>query len=117
MQKLGKAISEAVYLIKDEERAILHVAAVFVNNFSNYLFYIGHQICEQEQLDFAILKPLIQETVHKIQHQLPYDMQTGPSKRGDQLTIQKHLAYLEKYPTYREIYALLSEQIALAYVR
>jgi len=32
LQQVGQAISESVYLIGDQDRAILHVAAVFVNN-------------------------------------------------------------------------------------
>lgn len=113
--QLGNKISQKVQVIKDEERAILHVAAVFVNNFTNHLFHIAHQICEQEQLDFDLLKPLIEETVDKIKVQTPYDMQTGPGRRGDKATTAKHLAYLNKNPAYRKVYRFLSEQIERVY--
>jgi len=80
-----------------------------------HLFHIGHQICEQEQLDFSILKPLILETINKIQYNTPYDMQTGPARRGDQQTIQKHLGFLEDYSDYQELYSLLSKRIEDSY--
>ena len=95
--KLAKKITTKVYEINDEQRAILHIAAVFVNNFSNHLFHIGATICEKENLDFEILKPLIQETVDKLKSGNPNEMQTGPALRKDQKTITTHLNYLEKY--------------------
>ena len=112
---LGNQISEEVHIIKDQERAILHVAAVFVNNFTNHLFHIAHQICQKEGLDFALLQPLIQETVYKIKDAAPYDMQTGPGRRGDRVTIQKHLTYLEKQVDYHNVYQLLSKRIEESY--
>ncbi len=112
---LGRIISNQVQVIQDEERAILHIAAVFVNNFSNHLFHIAHQICDEEGIDFSLLKPLIQETVYKIKHHAPFNMQTGPGRRGDQATIQKHLAYLEKHPDYQKVYRLLSKRIEVTY--
>ena len=111
LTKLAKRISSNVHFITDEQRAILHVAAVFVNNFSNHLFNIGAQISQQEGLDFDLLKPLILETVAKIQDSAPEKMQTGPAIRGDQLTLKRHLEYLEKFPQYAAIYQLMSHSI------
>jgi len=112
LEKIGKQISKKVYLINDKERAILHVAAVFVNNFSNNLFTIGETITKKENLPFEILKPLIQETVNKILDHSPNDMQTGPAKRGDKNTIDRHLKYLDKnFPEFSEIYKLMTHSI------
>jgi predicted short-subunit dehydrogenase-like oxidoreductase (DUF2520 family) len=109
--KLAKKITPKTYEINDEQRAILHVAAVFVNNFSNHLFHIGATICEQENLDFAILKPLIQETVDKLNTGTPAEMQTGPALRNDKKTLATHLQYLEKYPDFKKIYKALTASI------
>jgi predicted short-subunit dehydrogenase-like oxidoreductase (DUF2520 family) len=38
-------------------------------------------------------------------------MQTGPARRGDKATLAKHQKYLEKYPNYKKVYELLSENI------
>lgn len=115
LKDLAQQISKKVYAISDKERAILHVAAVFVNNFSNHLFHIAADICAKEQLNFQILQPLIQETVLKIQDQAPVRMQTGPARRGDRATIEKHLLFLEKYPAYAVLYNDLSERIQTLY--
>ena len=64
---------------------------------------------------FSILKPLIQETVSKIQHHAHYDMQTGHARRGDQQTIQKHLSFLAEYSDYRQLYSWLSKRIEDSY--
>lgn len=111
LEGIARKISRQVHLIDDKQRAILHVAAVFVNNFSNYLFHIGQDILEQEAISFELLKPLIQMTVDKIQNNDPKAMQTGPASRGDQATIQQHLDYLEKRPEYQKIYQLLTQGI------
>jgi len=111
LKYLASVLSQNVYEISDKERAILHVAAVFVNNFVNHLYQIGNEITQKENLSFEILKPLIQETMLKIQDHNPADMQTGPAIRGDQNTIKKHLDYLEKHPEFAEIYKLISKSI------
>lgn len=111
LKKLAQKISPKTYEIDDEQRAILHVAAVFVNNFSNHLFHIGATICEKEQLPFSILKPLIEETVNKLKIGEPKAMQTGPAIRNDQKTIAKHHEYLEKFPDFKKIYEELTTSI------
>lgn len=112
LEKLGNSISQNVHQINDQERAILHVAAVFVNNFSNNLFTIGDKITSTENLPFDILKPLIKETVEKITHHSPSEMQTGPAKRGDQTTIDLHLKYLENnFPEFIEVYQTMTRNI------
>jgi len=112
LEKLGKQISQSVHQINDKERAILHVAAVFVNNFSNNLFTIGEKITSTENLPFDILKPLIKETVDKIANHSPSKMQTGPANRGDQITIDLHLKYLEKnFPEFIEVYQTMTQSI------
>jgi len=117
LRKLAKKITKKVANISDQERAILHVAAVIVNNFTNHLFHIGQTITEKEQINFDLLKPLIQETVLKIENFPPLEMQTGPARRNDEKTIKKHLQYLQKFPEYAQLYTLLTKSIQDAYRR
>lgn len=112
---LGRQLSQSVHRIDDGQRAILHVAAVFVNNFTNHLFHIGHNILEEEKLPFELLLPLIRETVDKIETNRPEDMQTGPARRNDQETINRHLAYLKKFPNFAEVYRALTKNIGEMY--
>jgi len=114
LQTIATAIGSTSYKISSEQRRALHVSAVFVNNFSNHLYRIAHEICEANNVPFKILHPLIQETAHKIQTLTPYMAQTGPAKRGDQKTINDHLAKLDK-DIHKEIYTLLTQSIAKTY--
>lgn len=111
LKKLAIKISSKVYHVTDENRAILHVAAVFVNNFSNHLFHIGSKIVDKSALPFEILLPLIIETVNKLNAGTPKEMQTGPAKRADLDTINKHLEFLKDYPEYSEVYKVMTKGI------
>jgi predicted short-subunit dehydrogenase-like oxidoreductase (DUF2520 family) len=116
LKKIALKISPNVYELSDEKRIVLHIAAVFVNNFTNHLLSIGEKIVEKEGLPFDVLKPLILETVNKIQNHSPETMQTGPALRGDNVTIEKHEDYLEKNtPQYLELYKILTDSIIKNY--
>ncbi|MBI6119070.1 Rossmann-like and DUF2520 domain-containing protein [Salegentibacter maritimus] len=105
IKTLALTISKDVREVNSEQRKALHVAAVFINNFSNHLYAIGAEICNEHAVDFSILKPLISETASKIQTLSPYEAQTGPALRNDHKTIETHLAILSnKHKNlYREI--------------
>lgn len=115
LHRLALHLSPKVFDINDEQRSILHVAAVFVNNFSNYLFQIAENISRKEKIPFELLKPLIVETAAKVQNHSPHEMQTGPARRGDMATIQKHLHYLEQYPDYHTLYQTMTDLILRQY--
>jgi predicted short-subunit dehydrogenase-like oxidoreductase (DUF2520 family) len=102
----GKPIS-----IDSENRKVVHLAAVFANNFTNHLYHTAEQILKARGLSFDILLPLITETARKVQSNPPHAVQTGPAKRNDMLTIEKHLNLLQQMPQYRQIYDLISQGI------
>ncbi|RKR05289.1 putative short-subunit dehydrogenase-like oxidoreductase (DUF2520 family) [Flavobacterium sp. 90] len=110
LETVAKSISNAVYPINSDQRKALHVAAVFVNNFSNHLYQIGQEICTEHQVPFEVLKPLIQETAEKIKTLDPIDAQTGPAKRKDSNTIEAHLEYLTN-ENQKNIYKILTQSI------
>jgi len=111
LTQLAKKLSPTISLINDEQRAVLHVAAVFVNNFTNALFGVGKEILDSKDIPFDLLTPLILETAKKVQENSPKKMQTGPARRGDQETIQQHLDLLSNSPSLQQIYHQLSELI------
>ncbi|MDF1517888.1 MAG: F420-dependent NADP oxidoreductase [Lutibacter sp.] len=113
LESLAKSMSKNCYRINSNQRKSLHLAAVFVNNFVNHLYHIGHEICEQNKVPFEILLPLILETANKITTLPPLEAQTGPAKRHDTKTIEKHTAMLTK--NQQEIYTLLTKSIYNTY--
>lgn len=110
LSELCEAITSPYYKVSSEQRSALHLAAVFVNNFVNQLYRIGHEITESKSGDFNILKPLIMETARKIENLSPYRAQTGPALRHDKKTIKKHLKLLHN-EQHKEIYNMLTKAI------
>ncbi|MFM2231080.1 MAG: hypothetical protein RL607_2338 [Bacteroidota bacterium] len=107
---LAQSVSPAVYRISEDQRKALHVAAVFVCNFTNHLYQIGNDLCDEHQVPFAILQPLIAETAAKIETLTPQQAQTGPALRGDTATLNRHLAALTD-ATQKQLYQLLTKSI------
>ncbi|WP_298223492.1 Rossmann-like and DUF2520 domain-containing protein [Flavobacterium sp.] len=110
LSSVAKSISNHVFVMDSVQRKALHVAAVFVSNFTNHLYQIGADLCNEHQLSFDILKPLIEETAAKILVLSPAEAQTGPAKRKDQQTIDSHLALLND-ENQKAIYTLLTQSI------
>jgi predicted short-subunit dehydrogenase-like oxidoreductase (DUF2520 family) len=110
LTEVAQHLSNHVYQVDSKQRKSLHVAAVFVSNFTNHLYKIGNDICIEHKVPFEILKPLITETAKKIQTLAPADAQTGPAKRNDSTTINKHLAILTD-ENQKEIYKILTKSI------
>lgn len=112
LQSVAAHISNKTYPVNDAQRAVLHIAAVMANNFTNHLYYLAETILDDQQLPFDLLKPLILETAEKIQSQAPLASQTGPAIRGDQAVIEKHLAYLKvHHPEMAVIYEVMTRSI------
>lgn len=106
---LVNRMKSGYYEIGSEERKYIHVAAVFVNNFVNHMYTNAWDIFEKHHIPFSILRPLINETIEKIERLMPAEAQTGPAIRNDQKTIKNHLTLLND--SQKEIYQLLTESI------
>ena len=81
----------------------------------NHLYYNAEQICNEKNVPFEILHPIILETVQKIDKISPFNAQTGPAKRQDTKTINTHKAMLTS--TQLDIYTLLTKSIQETYVK
>ena len=110
LKQLAEAIGSISHKVNSDQRQALHLAAVFVNNFTNQLYRMAHEITEMNGAEFDILKPLIKETTHKIESLSPYLAQTGPALRNDKKTIKRHLKQLEN-EQHKAVYELLTKSI------
>jgi len=115
LHSLGNSISNEVHTVYSDDRKAIHVAAIFACNYSNHMFGIAQEILESNDIDFGLLHPLIVETVNKALSIGANESQTGPARRGDNKTLQKHLKFLRSEPDYRKIYKLLSDHIKEKY--
>jgi predicted short-subunit dehydrogenase-like oxidoreductase (DUF2520 family) len=111
LKKIAKQIGNLLYQVDDKQRAALHVAAVFANNFSNHCFAIAEKLLEEKELPFELLHPLMEETLAKALQNAPALMQTGPAVRGDQETIQRHLNLLSGHPEWQQLYSSMTDNI------
>lgn len=109
---LAHSVGKHITQVNSEERMRIHLAAVFVNNFTNFMFSQAYDFLKGEnQSHFHLLQPLIRQTVKKIKNLPPALVQTGPARRNDSITIEKHLELLARYPDQKQVYQLLSALI------
>lgn len=110
---LAWKISRKVSFANSEDRGKLHLAAVFVNNFTNHLNYIAKSYLDSENLNFDHLIPLLKETVDKLDRTSPFDAQTGPARRNDRKVLESQLSKLDG--NNKEIYQVITNSILQAY--
>lgn len=111
IEQFAATLSGKVLRADDETRVKMHVAAVFSCNFVNYMYLQSARFCEQEQLDFSLLQPLIEETALRLRNFSPAEVFTGPAVRGDMATINRHLSLLEAYPELYKMYQSITNKI------
>lgn len=109
LESLFASVSPHICHAGLEQRRHLHLAAVMVNNFTNALYVEAQQICEQQQLPFELLLPIIRTTAQKagcgdVRLQL-----TGPAVRHDQKTLDAHRRLLAGQPRLLDLYDRLTE--------
>jgi predicted short-subunit dehydrogenase-like oxidoreductase (DUF2520 family) len=93
-------------------RAVIHLSGVFSSNFVNAMYENATEILQREGLPFDVIAPVIEETAAKaLASRNPRTVQTGPARRGDKPTLERHRAMLEGDDLKREIYDKISEDI------
>lgn len=110
IETLANSISENIYKVDSNQRKALHVAAVFASNFTNHMYTLASDVCNEHNLPFDILKPLITETAAKVKELSPVNAQTGPAVRHDSKTIAAHLNMLSG-ESQKNIYKSITQSI------
>jgi len=96
------------------DKTVYHIAAVISSNFLVVLTQLASDLCKTADLDPSILLPLIMKTalqnaLHSLAtNQPPIEALTGPIKRGDTQTINKHISVLEYKSDILNIYTALT---------
>jgi predicted short-subunit dehydrogenase-like oxidoreductase (DUF2520 family) len=115
LSDLALSIGGKVHYIDSERRKMVHLAAVFMNNFTNYMLTAGTEISAYAGLSTAIFEPLIRETVAKALDNGPEESQTGPAIRNDLNTIEMHLKLLSFSPELQNLYREMTDSIIKHY--
>jgi predicted short-subunit dehydrogenase-like oxidoreductase (DUF2520 family) len=99
------------------DRALYHAAAVFAANYPMTLLAEAITIAAEAGLDEETARPglttLLAGAVNNLRDLAPADAITGPAARGDEGTLQKHLASLKFDPAAQRLYQLLAERTRL----
>ena len=104
-------LSSKVEYCDDEQRKAIHLAAVYVSNFTNLMLGVGDKLLKDNGLNLSIMQPLVNEMIQKSFEISPENALTGPARRGDMQTISKHEEMLANYPKELEIYKVLTDYI------
>jgi len=92
-----------------EKRKDYHLVAVFINNFINHIAHIAKTENTSRNLNWDILKPLLDKTIYNILNNNLLNSQTGPASRSDHTVISKHESMLKD--NHLEVYIALTESI------
>lgn len=113
VEEIARRMSPSVARLDSESRRRLHAAAVIGCNMVMYLWSLSKEITDRAGLPFEMLHPLLQMTLDRALTAGPKAAMTGPAKRGDLRTINRHIKALPQdiADTYRQ----LSEQILKQY--
>lgn len=115
IQDIADSLSRKTFHHSTERRRVIHLASVFAANFTNHILTISKGLLESNNLSFELVKPLISEVVGKALSIGPEYSQTGPARRKDSNTIEKHLDYLSEEQGLTSIYQAITNDIIKTY--
>ena len=108
------SLSTNVSPVNTAQRQVLHVAAVLSSNFTNHLIGLAKQLMDNNDIDYHVLEPLVRQTVSKAFSIDPFEAQTGPARRGDDNTLNRHRQLITDGTTL-DIYNLITTSIRNRY--
>lgn len=112
LSKLAEELTNIYEFMPEDKKKVLHLMAVYTNNFMTHLAGIAQQIGKDKQVPFGWIKPILEQTVSYFDAADITQLQTGPAARKDESTLNTHRALLEEYPKYwLSIYNLITESI------
>ena len=110
LNNLAKSLSKRITVLNSKQRKKLHVAAVFACNFSNHMYTNAYNLLKEDNIDFKLLIPLINQTILKLNDNKPEDVQTGPAKRKDVKLIE-HQSEIITNKKIKELYQFITNSI------
>lgn len=115
IQTIARQFVPQTYIVSQKDLDYLHIAGVFVNNFTNLMYTLAHEVLSKHtSIPFNVLIPLILSTAQKVCTSSPRTLQTGPAARGDTAVISKETTLLHDDEA-QEVYILLSGIIQQMY--
>lgn len=113
LYELANKLSSYVGYADSEKRRHMHIAAVWINNFTNHMVYQAELYAENHSIDPEIFKPLLKETLSKLESMSAFEAQTGPARRGDKEVLRLHTQAQSGIS--KEMYQIISRSILETY--
>jgi predicted short-subunit dehydrogenase-like oxidoreductase (DUF2520 family) len=107
---LARALGARPKLVDDSKRALYHSAAVLASNYVDVLLAKAVELLreagwsEREAIEGVV--PLAEGVLTNVRHRGPVAALTGPVRRGDVNTVERHLAALQGAPV-ADLYRML----------
>jgi predicted short-subunit dehydrogenase-like oxidoreductase (DUF2520 family) len=111
LEQTAALIQAPYFETNPEQRKYIHLAAVLTSNFANHLLGKAAEMLKEHSIDYHILQPLVEATIHKAFTKHPFEVQTGPAVRNDDSTVNKHLSLLQSDSLLQKIYNDITESI------
>ena len=111
LRMTARHISKRVSECNDTQRLHYHLAAVFINNFTNHLACLAHEHLRSEDLEPELLDAITRTTFDKIIGLNACESQTGPAQRNDYKLMDKHLELIKKDLVLSQLYKQVSDSI------
>jgi len=113
LQPLFEKIGAVVHQINSKNKILPHVACVIAANYMVTLTEVAVQTMQQAGLSrdvaMQILSPLIRGNLENIISVGPAVALSGPIKRGDWGTVEKHKEALSELPEFKQLYSQLAD--------
>lgn len=110
LSAFARTLSYDVRRMTTEQRAQLHIAAVFASNFVNSMYAEAETILKKSDIPFDIMRQLILETAAKAADMGPIAAQTGPARRND-IGVMNHQMEMLPDSELQKLYSFVSERI------
>ncbi len=111
LARLGRRLGARPRHVGDQERALYHAAAVFASNYAVVVVAEAIEILRRagwprDEARRALL-PLVEGAVANLKRKAPPAALSGPIRRGDASTVERHRAALQELPSTEELYRML----------
>jgi len=117
-QSIAELLNANLIKLNPEDKILYHIAAVASSNFIvallDYINQMYRKLGFGEEKIRELILPIINQTLKNFQRSESKDILTGPLKRNDFITIEKHVKYLKEnqntlFPVYKEISKYISQ--------
>jgi predicted short-subunit dehydrogenase-like oxidoreductase (DUF2520 family) len=97
------------YLIQDSQKEVYHTALSMASGLLVSLLDATHKILECSGIPIDCCQKIAQQTLSNLNHLTTEQSFTGPLKRGDEVTLKKHLNVLDRqHPEIASVYRALA---------